>query len=379
MQPSLKPRLLLVDSDPASAGASAAGLAEEAHDIAIAGSCSQALSHLRASPCDVVIADLRLSDGSALDLLAAMRAEKLDAGVVILSRTPDCKALARAVRLGASDFVLQPASPASLRLPVLHTFHATQVRRSHEQQFEEHVALLAEERARTRTLEQGLEQMQNAVMEAFLAALGARENDTLRHSLRIRAYALHLAQRLGYPACQQKHLEHAALLHDVGKIGLSDALLFHTGPYTASDLERMKPHAVLGEQILNSVDFLRPAALIVRHHHERYDGSGYPDKLTCRNIPLGSRILAIADTLDALTNPQIYRPAQTFEDAIEEIGRWAGKQFDPAVVEEFRRVPAATWRRLRSAAEASLAGAAPLRILDGHNFQLFENDVALVG
>jgi response regulator RpfG family c-di-GMP phosphodiesterase len=115
----------------------------------------------------------------------------------------------------------------------------------------------------------------------------------------------------------------------------------------------MRVHVEFGEQYLNGIDFLRPAALIVRHHHERYDGSGYPDGLRGQNIPLGSRILTIADALESLTSHQQYRAARSMHEAIEEIGRWSGRQFDPLLVTNFVRVSGDTWSQIREQAETS--------------------------
>jgi HD-GYP domain-containing protein (c-di-GMP phosphodiesterase class II) len=216
--------------------------------------------------------------------------------------------------------------------------------------------------ARLATMEIQNLSLQKATEDALLSSLEMREPNSRVHSLRLKAYATHLAKLIGYPASVLPHLQSAAMLHDIGKLGLPFDILNNPGVLPATQLEALKPHTWLGERILNDITFLRPAARMVRHHHERWDGSGYPDKLTGENIPQGSRILAIVDTLDAITNEQTYRPAQTFQEAIAEIARWSGRQFDPALIAEFRRVPAKTWAQLREEVESNYKPLSPLPV-----------------
>ncbi len=184
-----------------------------------------------------------------------------------------------------------------------------------------------------------------------MVALDAREHETYAHSFRVRAYTGHLARLAGYTPALLPQLEHAALLHDIGKIAVSDAILLKPGALTQDEWVEMRKHPAAGERILRRVSFLQPAAVIVRHHHEQYDGGGYPDGLAAEQIPLGARIFALADALDAVTSDRPYRKAPGFRAMRDEVRRCSGAQFDPRIADLFLQVPEDTWKRIRDAAE----------------------------
>lgn len=360
----MKPRVLLLDDDSGLTAALEKTLQPSTLEIASATTLDEAIRILTETRWDVVVSDLYLCPGTGLDLMARMRAANIDAGVVLMTGRPHLEDLARALRLGACDFVIKPISAQLLRQSVQHAFHKVRAMRAEAEQMREDSLALQAASERLHVLESTLINLEDAVLESLMSALAVRERDALPHSLRIREYAMHLAEVCGYPPSLRKHLAHAALLHDIGKVGLSDTLLFGTGPFTASEVQGMRPHAVIGEQILRRIEFLRPASLIVRHHHERFDGTGYPDRLAGEAIPLGARLFTIADALDALTNDRVYRLAGTFEEAQAEIIRWSGRQFDPALIELFRRVPAGTWRQLRQRVDERVQKQRePLRLL----------------
>ncbi|OYT70908.1 MAG: hypothetical protein CFK49_11555 [Armatimonadetes bacterium JP3_11] len=161
-----------------------------------------------------------------------------------------------------------------------------------------------------------------------------------------------MAHRLKLSSEELNDIERGALLHDIGKIGVPDSILYKPGPLTPEEWEIMKQHPVIGYRMCMKVDELRSAAPIVLHHHERWDGGGYPYGLAGEAIPLGARIFAIADTLDAMTSDRPYRKALSFAEAREEIIRCAGKQFDPEMVKLFLEIPEEELRLIR---ELSLA------------------------
>jgi putative nucleotidyltransferase with HDIG domain len=180
-----------------------------------------------------------------------------------------------------------------------------------------------------------------------VAALDSREHETFSHSLRVRSYTRHLARRAGYPPALLPSLEQGALLHDIGKIAVADAILLKPAKLTSDEWVEMRKHSTAGDEILRRVPFLRPASAMVRHHHERFDGTGYPDGLKGSEIPLGARLFTVADTLDAMTSDRSYRQAPGLEAARAEIQRHSGKQFDPHIVELFLKIPPATWAQVR--------------------------------
>jgi len=173
---------------------------------------------------------------------------------------------------------------------------------------------------------------------AMVAAVDARDPYTRAHSVSVAAYAAAIGRRMGLSAAAVESLRKAALLHDVGKIGVTDFILHKPGPLSPEEWQEMRRHPDIGYEMLKEVTFLNGPADIVRAHHERFDGKGYPCGLQGEEIPLGARIFAVADTFDAMTSDRPYRRALPPEAAREEIMRNAGSQFDPAMVKAFLRV-----------------------------------------
>jgi cyclic di-GMP phosphodiesterase len=185
------------------------------------------------------------------------------------------------------------------------------------------------------------------VVLRLISALDAREHENHVHSLRVTRYALRLAAEIDLSPGQRIELEFGALLHDVGKIGVSESILLKPGPLTEDEWEQMRRHPMMGFQILRDMEFLEGAARIVLYHQERYDGTGYPFGLAGDAIPIGARLFAIVDTFDAMTSERPYRAAVTYDDVVQELTRTRGLQFDPVLVDAFLRVPAEDWARIR--------------------------------
>jgi HD-GYP domain-containing protein (c-di-GMP phosphodiesterase class II) len=186
-----------------------------------------------------------------------------------------------------------------------------------------------------------------ALLEGLIAALDYRDAETQWHSRRVSLYARRLAQQLGIQEPELTIIEHGALLHDIGKIGVRDRVLLKPGPLTPDEWTEMKRHPELGWALLQRVDYLRPASAIVLQHQERWDGSGYPARLSGEDIVVGARIFHVVDTLDAITSDRPYRKSRPFADARAEISRCMGTQFDPRIAEAFLSVPAEEWERIR--------------------------------
>jgi HD-GYP domain-containing protein (c-di-GMP phosphodiesterase class II) len=167
----------------------------------------------------------------------------------------------------------------------------------------------------------------------------------------VRAYTLHLARLVSYPLALMPALGHAALLHDIGKIAVADAILLKPGKLTKEEWVQMRRHVLAGVQILNRIPFLRPCASIVQHHHERYDGKGYPHGVAGEQIPLGARLFSLADTLDAMTSDRAYRKAVGLSEVRAEVKRQQSTQFDPQVAELFLKVPETAWLQIRDSVE----------------------------
>jgi len=200
------------------------------------------------------------------------------------------------------------------------------------------INLRLEEMVRART---------QALLEGLIAALDYRDAETQWHSRRVSLYARRLAQQLGVPDSDLTVIEHGALLHDIGKIGVRDLVLLKPGPLSTDEWTEMKRHPELGWALLQRVDYLRPASTIVLQHQEKWDGTGYPAGIRGEEIVIGARIFHVVDTLDAITSDRPYRRSRPFPDARAEIIRCRGTQFDPRVVDAFLAVSEEEWERIR--------------------------------
>lgn len=181
----------------------------------------------------------------------------------------------------------------------------------------------------------GLKDSYDSIVSVLCAALDLRDNVTQGHAVHISELASVVAWQMGLRKESVRQIQKAAILHDIGKIGVADAVLSKPGPLNDAEWTEMKRHPELGHRMLFGIDFLRDAADVVYAHHERFDGAGYPRGLKGDEIPLGARIFAVADAFDAMTSHRPYRKAMPHRNAIEEIAHHAGSQFDPTVVRAF--------------------------------------------
>jgi putative nucleotidyltransferase with HDIG domain len=209
-------------------------------------------------------------------------------------------------------------------------------------------ALAARERE-ARQRERVLRRSYNATVRALADAVEARDAYTARHAERVAAYGLEIAGRCGIAAHDEPQLEFGFLLHDIGKVAISDAILHKPGELTRRERIVMRQHPVIGDEIVRGIEFLADARQVVRSHHERWDGDGYPDNLAGERIPLPARVFAVADTFDALTSDRPYRAAASFDEARTVIAAGAGTQFDPEVARTFDEIPNETLEQLRVA------------------------------
>jgi len=187
-----------------------------------------------------------------------------------------------------------------------------------------------------------------ATVRALTNAVEARDAYTGKHAERVAAYGLELARRISPALAADPQTEFGFLLHDVGKVAIPDDVLHKAGDLSVAEEALMRRHPEIGQEIVAHIRFLDTASLTVRHHHERWDGRGYPDGLTEREIPLAARIFAVGDALDAMTTDRPYRPGSSFAAARTEIEAAAGTQFDPAVVEVLDHIPDELFARLRA-------------------------------
>jgi putative nucleotidyltransferase with HDIG domain len=344
------PKVLVVDDDAAVRAFFREALKVTTAHVAEAGDAAVALESIESGDFDIILCDIWMPGASGLDLLSMARQTRWDVGFILVTGEIQVETVILALRLQASDFLLKPLTVEEINRSVVGAFErltAARQARAYKGSLETSI------QRRTHELEVALSELESnyqMTLEALVAALDSREHETFSHSLRVRAYTRYLARRAGFPPALLPSLEQGALLHDIGKISVADAILLKPAKLTAEEWEEMRKHPVAGDEILKRVPFLRPASAVVRHHHERYDGSGYPDGLKGAEIPLGARLFTVADTLDAMTSDRTYRKGPGFEAAQKEVQRWSGKQFDPHIVDLFLKIPAETWKHVRDEA-----------------------------
>ncbi len=304
------------------------------------------LEAFRKDSYDLVLSDIVMPEMDGLKLLGELRLDDPDVPVIMVTAMHDISIALEAIRAGAYDYILKPFEKDQLYLSVRRALeHRALVleNRTYQSDLEQ---LVAERTQQLSIALQDLEQSYDYTLEALGGALDAKDAETEGHCQRVTAFTITIARAMGVEKGLLRHIARGAFLHDIGKMGVPDSILTKPGPLTAEEREIMRRHCDIGYAVLERIPFLKEAAEIVLSHQECYDGSGYPRGLRGEQIPLGARIFAVADTLDAMISDRPYRKALPISAAREEIQRFAGKQFDPRVVEVFLAQPESLWREL---------------------------------
>jgi len=296
---------------------------------------------------DLVLSDMIMPEMDGIKLLEWLRQFDPEIPVIMVTAIHDISTALEAIRRGAYDYILKPFEKDQLYLGVnralQHRRLVTENRnyqRDLEKQVEERTARL------TIALAQ-LEQSYDDTLEALGSALDLKDAETEGHCQRVTAFTISIAKAMPVPNAYLPILARAAFLHDIGKMGIPDKVLLKPGPLTDDEKVIMRRHCQIGYDMLIRIPFLRDAAEIVLAHQEFFDGTGYPRGLKNEEIPLGARIFAIADSMDAMLSDRPYRKALPMAYAREEIQRCSGTQFDPRVVEVFLSIPETHWKELR--------------------------------
>jgi cyclic di-GMP phosphodiesterase len=343
--PTTMPRILIVD-DEREITEILADLLSEDYECLKAGSAEQALDSLRTAEFHLVISDITMPGMSGLEMIPYVKQLSPDTVVVMISGMQTVESAIGALRLGAFDYLMKPFDLRQVEAVVKRALEHHELVVA-KRRYENHLEELVEQR--TVELDRALNSLEGAyrsTLKALTAALETRDSETHGHSERVVSYSLRLGREYGLNSEDMKSLEFGALLHDIGKIGVPDSILRKPAKLTEEEWVRMREHPVHGQQILRGIQFLQGAARVVAQHHEQWDGSGYPVGLRAEEIDVCARIFAVADAFDAITSDRVYRRGKTYEAAVQEIDDWAGRQFDPKVVEAFHRVPKEDWEEL---------------------------------
>jgi putative two-component system response regulator len=363
-------RVLIVD-DEESVRSLLYDLLCDSYECTVAASGEEALELIERGTYHVVLSDIMMPGMSGTELLQQALERRPDLIVIMVSANHDTRRAIGALRQGAYDYIVKPFELEEVELGVARSLEHLRLvleNREYQTNLENLVAERTEElRQANIGLEDKSEKLAEMVDElsrtyrstlgALATALDARDSETRGHSERVVAYSLRLGIQLGLPTDELVALERGALLHDVGKIGVRDAILLKPSGLTPEEWGEMRLHTEHGRAILAQVPFLESAIPVVAQHHERWDGGGYPAGLRGQEIDIKARIFAVADCVDAVTSDRPYRRANTYEAASGELHRYVGEQFDPAVVAAFHEVPVEEWAEIRRRAnELSILG-----------------------
>ncbi len=306
------------------------------HDVVSTTDSAQVVDLCREQLPDLVLLDLHMPDPDGFEILRGLEPwvrgrDRLP--VIVLTADVTVETRRRALSGGARDFLTKPLDAVEVELRVANVLETRRLQLELQQQ-----AITLEQRVEERT--RILEHTRRQTLERLALAGEYRDDETHEHALRVGRTAGLLARGIGMPETEVEAISRAAQLHDIGKIGLPDAILLKTGRLTPDEFELMTTHAVIGEHMLAGTSFalLEMSASIALTHHERFDGSGYPQGLAGEEIPLVGRLVAVADVFDALTHDRPYKAAWPVESAVGEIRSLAGTHFDPALVDAFLKL-----------------------------------------
>lgn len=373
MVASPRSRILIVDDEP-EITAILSDLFANQHDCTTAGSAEEALEQLARKDFELVVSDITMPGMSGLDMIPHVKSMRPNAVVVMISGMQTVESAIGTLRLGAFDYVMKPFDLRQVEAVVTRALEHQELIVA-KQRYEDHLEELVEQR--TAELDQALNSLEDAyrsTLKALTAALETRDLETHGHSERVVTYSLRLGREYGLDSQRIKALEFGSLLHDIGKIGVPDSILRKPAKLTDDEWVLMRQHPVHGQQILRGIEFLEGAARVVAQHHEKWDGSGYPLGLSGEDIDLCARIFAVADAFDAMTSDRVYRKGKPYQAAAQELDDWAGRQFDPKVVEAFHRVPKEDWDQLQ--AQSLIKKEDPLDVR--HMIQMLESQFEAV-
>src|SRR5271165_1295640 len=340
----LAERILVVDDEEAIREIVCSMLAAANYKTQQASSGLKALALLDSGEeFELMLSDLMMADLDGIGLLERTKEGYPDMPVVMVTAVHDISVALAAIRNGAYDYLLKPFEREQLLATVRRALENRRLKMENRKYQTELESLVDARTQQLKSAMADLERSYDITLEALGDALDAKDAETEGHSRRVTAFTIAIARAMGLPREQIAVIARGAFLHDIGKMAIPDAILNKPGKLDSDEVAVMREHAYRGYQILKKIPFLQEAAEIVYSHQEKYDGTGYPRALKGKEIPLGARIFAVADTLDAMINNRPYRAAQTLAAAREEIKRFSERQFDPEVVEVFLSLPETIW------------------------------------
>ena len=346
-------RLLVVDDEAPILHALQRTFEAAGYEVTACADPAEALDRLKERPYQVLSADYMMPGMTGAEFLAQAKALQPETIRILLTAAHDFSAAVDAINNGEIFRILaKPWNRVELLGTVRQAFDTYALRERNRQL----TAIVQSQNAELAALNKGLERLVEErttnLLDGMVAVLDYRDTETQWHSRRVSRFTRRIAEKLGITdAFELRTIEMGALLHDIGKIGVRDAVLLKPGPLDNDEWNEMREHPRLGWALLQRIEFLRDASVIVLQHQERFDGRGYPSGLKAEQIVLGARLFAVADTYDAITSDRPYRKAQPHDAAVAEMRRVAGTQLDPAGVDAFCALPESEWMGIRREVE----------------------------
>jgi putative nucleotidyltransferase with HDIG domain len=345
---------LFVDDDDLILRAFSRDMRQAGPSITLARSGPEALEILSHRDFSVVVADFQMPGMDGITFLEQVSKKRPEAVRILTSGRADFNMAIEVInRVGLFNFVPKPWEPYSFRDIIRRAVEHHAISLENKRLSALLGAKCDELSHLAKILEHEIQNRTTNLLLGLVNALDLRDTETQWHSRRVAVYSRRLAEQLNIQGDALLAVERGALLHDVGKIGVSDTILLKPGKLTPEEWVEMKKHSDYGYQILEKISFLGDARLLVLQHHERWDGAGYPKGLKAEEIYVGARIFAVIDTYDAMTSDRPYRKALPHETACKEICDMSGKQFDPSVVESWNEIPTSEIIAIREAAAST--------------------------
>ncbi|MBI5056893.1 MAG: response regulator [Nitrospirae bacterium] len=306
---------------------------KDRYSVSTASGAIEGLSMMTENSVDLVVMDIKMPKMDGITALQEIKKKHPDTEVILLTAYASLETARDAIRFGAFDYLLKPFDKDDILMVVEKGL--TKKRSSTGLKMERDILL-----DRASYLEQQISEARTNIMmcyegtvNALILTIDAKDHYTYNHSNRVAKLSSEMAEVLGVPKKTIKEIEHAACIHDIGKIGIDENILKKNGRLTSDEYTEMKKHPGIGVRIVQSVPFLEDAIPVIHYHHERYDGKGYPEGIKGENIPLAARIVNVADAIDAMMRARPYRAALTVENVMSELTNNSGTQFDPAIAE----------------------------------------------
>jgi len=330
--------VLVVDDEEPIRNALRKYLKQQQFEVFAASSADEALQQLRLHKVALMLSDIRMPGTSGVDLVPQALEIEPDLAILMLTAVNDATSAALCMQRGAMDYLTKPIELADLGRAVHRALKRREMLLENR-----HLNQWLKEEVTTRTAElqrerHRLERVSTATLEALVNALEAKDPYLRGHSARVADFSANIATEMGLDEEEVDRIRMAGRLHDLGKIGTREAVINKEGPLTADEFEHVKQHVIIGAQILAPLVHLGDVVAMVKSHHERFDGSGYPDGLRGEEVPLGGRVIAAAEVYDALTTARPYQEKMTPEQAVERMTDLSGTVLDPRVYEALVRL-----------------------------------------